>query len=124
MTDETVVDIATEAQTEVSTRLGDPDQSVDVMRLSGPVGRFTYIGQGAPLEHMVKPALMQAIGESLDQILWAEGVETPDDARAVLEDQLIEMFDYHDADHLARETAETLADWADYHGHEGGDDEQ
>jgi len=124
MTDDTAFDIATEAQTEVSTRLGDSDQGVDVMQLSGPVGRFTYIGQGAPLEYQVKPALMQAIEKSLDEILWAEGVETPDDAQAVLKDQLPEMFGHHNADYLAEETAATLADWADYHGHEGGDDEQ
>lgn len=124
MTDDTTaMDVATEAQSEVSERLGDPDQGIDVMHLAGPVGTFTYIGRGAPLHYQVKPALMEAISESLDEMVWVEDADTPEEAQAVLEDQLVEMFDAAYADHLARETAETLADWSDYHGQEVADEQ-
>lgn len=116
-------DMATETQSEISELLGDEDEGVDVMSLSGPVGRFTYIGRGAPLEYQVMPALLGAIEESLNETVWVDGAETPEEVQHVLEDQLVEMFDYAYADHLAAQTAETLADWSDFHGQEVTADE-
>lgn len=123
-TDDTnAMDVATEAQTRVSEMLGDPDQGIDVMHLAGPVGTHTYIGRGAPLEYQAKPALMEAISERLDEVVWVEGAETPEEVQAVLEDQLTEMFDWAYAEMLAGQTAERLADWSDYHGQEVPADE-
>lgn len=123
-TDDTnLFDMATEMQSEVSERLGDPDEGVDVMTLSGPVGRHTYIGRGAPLEYQVKPALMEAISETVDERVFVDDPADPQEVQERLESQLRDFMDPFQAEHLAQQTAETLANWSDYHGQEVQADE-
>lgn len=117
--DESPMDLARDTQTRVSEMLGDPDHSIDVMALAGPVGRFTYIGRGAPLECQVKPALMCAISDLVDERVYAHEPESPEEVQDILEQQLVDFMDPFVAEHLAAETAERLADWSDFHGQGG-----
>lgn len=115
------MEVATDAQSEVSELLGD-DSGIDVMHLAGPVGVFTGIGRGAPLDYQVKPAMMEAIRTSLAETVWVDESDTPEDVERILRNQLQEVFQPMYAERVAADTAEKLADWSDYHGQEAGDE--
>lgn len=113
-------DLACETQTRVSELLA--DDAADVMSLSGPVGRFTYIGQGTPLEYLVKPALMEALSTTIDEAVWVDEVDDVEEVQSQLERQLKEVMDPFQAEYVAQETASTLEQWSEYHDDDGDEE--
>lgn len=98
---------------------------IDVFGFTGPIGKCMVLGKGSPLKYQVDAALLDAIEEWLNEIVWIDEEDTGsiEEVQHELQDQLSRNgpFDRFEAEHLAEETASNLHSWEDYHDTEGDD---
>jgi hypothetical protein len=113
-------DEATEKAHASSDQLGDDDH-LDVFSFSGPIGRHTVIGKGAPLEYQVQPAILGALEDALLEMVHVDNPDSPQDVEDSLIQQLTDVGLHKGAaEMVAERTAKTLRDWQDHHGEDAG----
>ena len=101
--DEHPLDVASEENNRVNDMLADTDGAICEMSFNGAIGYHVNIATGeTDPEYLWKVALLQALDESVFEMMYVDADE-PDEARRQVERELGEYFDRHTTEYVGEQ---------------------